>query len=97
MKDALELNIHGIKCDNPDCDYNDMTVRVENYDKWLNKPCPKCGENLLTEKDYESVKVIMSLTENINNIFPKRKEEEQIYKASIDMDGSGKMEMKIDK
>lgn len=97
MKDALELNIHGIKCDNPHCDYNDMTVRVENYDKWLNKPCPKCGENLLTEKDYESVKMIMSLTENINNIFPKCKEEEQIYKASIDMDGSGKMEMKIDK
>lgn len=97
MKDALELNIHGIKCDNHNCDYNDMTVRVENYDKWLNKPCPKCGENLLTDKDYESIKILMSLTENINNIFPKRKEEEQTYEASIDMDGTGKMEMKIDK
>lgn len=97
MKDALELNIHGIKCDNPNCDYNDMTVRVENYDKWLNKPCPKCGENLLTEKDYESVKMLMSFAESMNNIFPNRKEEEQTYKASIDMDGSGKMEMKIDK
>lgn len=29
MKKALEMNIGGIKCDNPNCDFNDMTVKFE--------------------------------------------------------------------
>ena len=41
----------GIVCDNPACDYEDNTVLVEDYKNWINKPCPKCGENLLTEQD----------------------------------------------
>lgn len=33
MKDAIELNIKGIKCDNPECDFRDDGVQVEDYDK----------------------------------------------------------------
>lgn len=66
MTDAVKLNIVGLKCDNPDCDYVNVNVNVEDYEKWLNAKCPKCGEILLTEEDYENVKMLMELTKMTN-------------------------------
>lgn len=60
MGDNLRIQIRGIKCDNPNCDFSDMTVKYEDYDKWLNKPCPKCGHNLLT-KIYRSNRKLVTL------------------------------------
>ena len=54
--DNVEVQIGGIKCDNTKCDYEDMSIKYSDYEAWLNKPCPKCGDNLLTEKDYEFTK-----------------------------------------
>jgi hypothetical protein len=45
-----------IVCDNPNCDHKikhetgDYHVETKNY---INAPCPKCGENLLTQQDYD--------------------------------------------
>jgi len=52
MNKGLEVEITGIKCDV--CDYRDDTVEFKDYSEWLNKPCPKCDSNLLTQKDYDS-------------------------------------------
>jgi len=50
----MKEKIKGIKCDNPDCDFVDDSVTWDDYDKtvseWLNRPCPKCGTNLLTQE-----------------------------------------------
>ena len=40
MEKAVKMNISGIKCDNPNCDFVDMSVKFENYDKWLIEPSP---------------------------------------------------------
>jgi hypothetical protein len=61
------LSISGLKCDNPNCDYADFTVPVEEYPNWINKPCPMYGENLLTEKAYKDVKMIMDSFEKIKD------------------------------
>lgn len=90
----FKFEIKGIKCDNVKCDYSDKEVKSSDYAKYLNKPCPKCGENLLTEKDY---KVVQKM-EAISNFFLIR----WINKISdwfggdqtrvfLDMDGSGKV------
>jgi len=42
----------GLKCDNPDCDWQDMTIKHEDYPQYINFPCPQCDENVLTEEDY---------------------------------------------
>ncbi len=94
MKKAANLNILGIKCDNKECDYVDKDVKAEEYDKWLNKPCPVCGENLLTQKDYDNIKFLTALTNTINKIFPKPKEDEEGIALSVEMDGSGNMTFK---
>lgn len=94
MKKALEMNIGGIKCDNPNCDFNDMTVKVDDYESWLNKPCPKCGENLLTENDYKNTLFLLKMVEVANEIFPERDDEEDAT-MTINMNGTGEMKVEI--
>jgi len=54
MEDAISFNISGIVCDNTECDFEDYSVLFEEYPAYVNKPCPNCGENLLTQADYDS-------------------------------------------
>lgn len=83
MNDAIEMNIRGIQCDNPKCDFRDMNVKYEDHESWLNKPCPKCGENLLTEKDYKSCKRLIKAIRFFNKIFPRRKEDDEIVTITV--------------
>ena len=45
-------HVCGIKCDNTKCDFLDKTVTLKTLDSWIDKPCPKCGTNLLPKDDY---------------------------------------------
>lgn len=95
MKDALEMNIGGLKCDNPKCDYVDMSINANEYEKWVNSKCPKCGEILLTDADYRNTKFLLGMVDLANKIFPKRKGDEKTSTMTVDMDGSGKMDFRI--
>ncbi len=94
MGNNLDMQIRGIKCDNPNCDFVDMTVRFENYEQWLNKPCPKCGANLLTEKDYNTCKMMMKIAGFFNKLptLPGKK----VYKQ-VSLNGEGFEGMKSGK
>lgn len=70
---------YGLKCDNPTCDWRDDKVTPNDYEQWLNKPCPDCGENLLTETDYENAKQLLAMIDLLSSI-PKEKFEE-FYKT----------------
>lgn len=86
----MELNIYGLKCDNPSCDYQDNSIKLEQYEEYINYPCPKCNAPLLTQADYDttmmiiqSVKLAEKLELNaINN-------SEEMFKMSVKLDGSG--------
>lgn len=60
----IEMNVSGLKCDN--CDYRDDDVKFEDYEKSIGKPCPKCGESLLTQEDYDSVMKMSQVVDIIN-------------------------------
>ncbi len=68
MKKNIEYNVSGIKCDNSKCDYINEEVSYLDYPAWVNKPCPKCSENLLTEEDYFKVKMMVEMMESLNLI-----------------------------
>lgn len=95
MKDSLEMNIGGLKCDNLECDYIDMSINVDEYEQYVNAKCPKCGEILLTEADYRNVKFLLGVAELANKIFPKRKDDEPTVTMAVNMDGSGEMNLEI--
>ena len=68
MNDNMEMDVHGLKCDNPKCDWEDMTIPYEDYEKNVNAPCPECGENILTEKDYNEILQMKNAVEMVKNM-----------------------------
>jgi len=58
----------GLKCDNPFCDWEDMSIEYKDYELYVNAACPKCGENLLTEECFENVKKQVKTGEEINKM-----------------------------
>jgi hypothetical protein len=89
MEQAVQFNVMGIKCDTPTCDYNDPSVKVEDYKDWVNKPCPKCGGNLLTEQDYATVQLMMQITAFANQHLPAPDPNEKKVRLAVELDGSG--------
>lgn len=95
MKDVIQFAIGGIKCDNPKCDYMDQSVELKDYPNWLNKPCPKCGSNLLTQADYDNVKAIVELAEIMNKSIGPVADDNPTSTATVRMNGTGKVEIEI--
>lgn len=97
MKEASNVIVKGIKCDNPECDFKDMSVNFEDYKNWVNRPCPKCGANLLTTKDYNACRALLHISNFLNKIIkvPNDYNGEEDVVMHVDMDGSGVPTFKI--
>lgn len=80
---------HLVICDNKNCDYKVVNPTGDpNMDaiEYLNKPCPECGENLLTERDYIQSINMMKIVNWLNKYFswvmifvPKSKKEKSTF------------------
>ena len=71
-------HVCGIKCENKECDYVDITVTLKDLDNWIDKPCPKCGTNLLPKDDYNFAVFGPGSSEEIDRLL-----EEEFVKAGI--------------
>lgn len=64
---------HTVVCDNPTCDYKVVnttgTVDINDLKSYVNKPCSQCGENLLTEKDYNDAVRLVKIVVGLNKYF----------------------------
>lgn len=88
--ELIEIKGSGLTCDNKNCDYVDKTVlSTDNLEPFINKPCPKCGENLLTLEDYQLNAKVLELINSINQNYSDRdnssntKELDKYINASI--------------
>ena len=96
-KNLIDISIVGLKCDNETCDYEDNTVKFEDYDQYLNKPCPECGESLLTPEDLETSKQMRAIANMINGmgeaLFPEGDEKfASRVQVELKMKGDGSVE-----
>jgi len=93
------VNEGGLKCDNPICEYKDNTP-FEDYEDCIGKPCPECGDNLLTEEDYarsvvlrQSIDLINSMSpdelKNLENSLPEEMRAEMIKSMDFYKDAEG--------
>lgn len=93
MRKLIEVSQeHSITCDNKSCDYKiinekkDPNVCIAEY---INMPCPECGENLLTEKDYIDSISLMKVVNWMNKwfswltLFSKKSDKGQEYTAHV--------------
>lgn len=47
----MNNNIPSLFCDNPECEHVEFVAEITQ--DMVNKPCPECGSNLLTQEDYD--------------------------------------------
>ena len=83
----IEVQTTGIQCDS--CDYVDTTIKDEDFEKWLNQPCPKCGENLLTQQDLDNFKAVQVAVEILDKLLdglPENNEGDQTKAFSFSVD-----------
>lgn len=69
-KNIIQLTI---KCDNSNCDYMNDSVNFNNLEDFLNKSCPKCGENLLTEKNLNLSKILIFVLNELEEMLVELK------------------------
>lgn len=66
QKNTMEIS--GLQCDKPGCDYEEEGVPFSEYKDRIGEPCPECGTNLLTQADYNSCVKMMNFIEIFNKI-----------------------------
>lgn len=73
MRKLIEIHQENlIVCDNTRCDYtvkNPTGDPNEETQQYIDVPCPKCGYNLLTRRDYEDAKRFLKTINRINKWF----------------------------
>lgn len=68
MEKHIEVKESGLKCDNLKCDWDDNSISVNEYEKWINAKCPKCNEIVLTLADFERSRMLNKIVELINDL-----------------------------
>lgn len=97
--EIASIQVRGLKCDNSDGDYIDMSIPYEEYVSYVGIKCPKCGCVLLTAADFnlvkKSIKAITFLNK-IASVLPRsdRKKEYTTYRG--EMNGTGVIKFQKD-
>ena len=71
----IEIIENGLVCDNVSCDHKEPNIKFEDMHNWINKICPKCGENLLTLNDYNNTKQLFEFISLVDSLSDKEIEE----------------------
>lgn len=88
MNEYIEiLPIRGIKCDAVGCGYSDPSA--EDVRVYLNRPCPNCGANLLTEADLALLDAMIACVDWVNSIAGPAPDGAVRDRFRVNMDGSG--------
>ena len=91
----MDFNIQGLKCDNPNCDYCNPEIPFEQYEQFVNYPCPKCGESLLTPQAYKMCVALKSMGKFITKLTGGAKENDvELDAVHLDMDKDGHIGIK---
>ena len=61
------IQFSGIKCDTDGCGYHNPDVKFEQYPEYVNKPCPQCGANLLTQENYDATVIYANMLTTLSN------------------------------
>lgn len=88
---AVIIKIHGLKCDAVGCDFSDENAAPDETS--LNRPCPKCGANLLTEADLANVRLLQYIAHSVNAEMGPSQDGCKRETIRCVMDGTGAMKL----
>ena len=81
----IQYSASGLKCDNPKCDWKDESIKLDDYDDWLDKPCPKCGEVVLTHEDLGYLHMMIEIADVLNGLDIPLDPNEEKVEMSVDV------------
>ena len=93
MKNNRETNVYEIKCANADCSYIVKDIKGEQYCQWINKPCPTCGNILLTEDDYNDAKYLTQIVKLANSVLNEKDD----ISMNVAINDNGKIDFRIER
>lgn len=67
MEKNLELEAYGLKCDNPECDWEDMTIDSSDWGDYIDHNCPKCGDVVYTQEEHDEYLEMKKQIDYINS------------------------------
>ena len=62
------FNMNGLVCDNPKCDWEDTSIELEDFEKYIDYPYPKCGESILTPEDHQLAVDFVEMVKSVENL-----------------------------
>lgn len=83
MGKVMDIEIGGIKCDAHGCGYRDDDVKFADYAQYIDRPCPKCGSNLLTKEAMADVNKYIALAKFVNKWFGWMVKDDAKFDAAI--------------
>lgn len=85
----VDFNIQGLKCDNPNCDFCNHDIPFEKYEEFVNYPCPKCGQPLLTPQAYKMCLAMKKMGNFITTLTGGSRENDPELRVPLEMDKDG--------
>lgn len=86
----IDTYIHGLKCDNPNCDYVNSNIPFEQYEQFIDYPCPKCGQSLLTIEAYNACVSLKNIGDFISKLtFGAKNNSDMAAILPMEMDKDG--------
>jgi len=58
--------INGLQCD--ECGWEDKTIPLDDFDKWLDKPCPSCGATVITHEQLGHLIMMVEIADVMNQL-----------------------------
>lgn len=55
-----DIRFSGLVCDNPECSWKGPHIKYDDWEDYINSPCPECGEVILTSQDFEDARRMIS-------------------------------------
>jgi hypothetical protein len=89
MASLITQTVGGLKCDSPNCDFRDDSIKREDYESCVGMPCPECGASLLTEHDYEFMLELERTVGYLNTLAGELPEQEADFQLEVNLNGSG--------
>ncbi len=66
--DAVQVKADGLMCDAEGCGWHDPDIAVQNFAAYVGFPCPDCGASVLTPEDYEALKTVLTLVQEVERL-----------------------------
>ena len=89
----IQFELNGLQCDK--CDWKDENIPFDEWEEWLDKPCPECGAVVLTHEQLGQVHMMMEIADVMNQLDIPVDPNDPVVEAQIKIDEDANIKIDI--